>query len=268
MKARPETSIMPFSFESQQVRVIDRGGEPWFVAKDVAESLGYVWKASESIRHIPEEWKGVHSEWTPGGSQDMLIISEQGLYFFLGRSDKRKALPFQKWIAGEVLPSIRKTGQYQLKDARAVLRKTRQAAQQCSLEWQANRTTGKVMRRELTDTIKMFIGYAKGQGSRSAERYYVNITVMINDAVLGKQAGRDPNFRDNLGAFELMMLGVVEQKAAQYLQDAMQLVLQYKSCFQETKDKVTNLVGVMRDVGVFPLLCGPANTHANLLPQQ
>ena len=42
----------------------------------------------------------------------MLCLSEQGLYFFLARSDKERALPFQKWIAGEVIPSIRRTGQY------------------------------------------------------------------------------------------------------------------------------------------------------------
>jgi len=42
----------------------------------------------------------------------MAVLAEQGLYFFLGRSDKPAALPFQKWIAGEVLPSIRKTGEY------------------------------------------------------------------------------------------------------------------------------------------------------------
>jgi len=42
----------------------------------------------------------------------MLCLSEPGLYFFLGRSDKEAALPFQKWVAGEVIPSIRKTGYY------------------------------------------------------------------------------------------------------------------------------------------------------------
>ena len=42
----------------------------------------------------------------------MHTFSEQGLYFFLGRSDKPTALPFQKWLAGDVLPSIRKTGGY------------------------------------------------------------------------------------------------------------------------------------------------------------
>ena len=49
---------------------------------------------------------------TLGGTQELWCISEQGLYFFLNRSDKPKALPMQKWVAGEVLPSIRKTGNY------------------------------------------------------------------------------------------------------------------------------------------------------------
>ena len=42
----------------------------------------------------------------------MLCLSEQGLYFFVCRSDKPKALPFQKWLAGEVLPALRRTGEY------------------------------------------------------------------------------------------------------------------------------------------------------------
>ena len=49
---------------------------------------------------------------TPRGPQEMAVLTERGLYFFLGRSDKSKALPFQKWIAGDVLPAIRKTGSY------------------------------------------------------------------------------------------------------------------------------------------------------------
>ena len=106
-------SIVPFNFEGANVRVIDRAGEPWFVAKDVADALGMYWNGSKTVGHVPDEWKGVGSDPTPGGKQEMLLLSEQGVYFFLGRSDKPKALPFQKWIAGKVLPSIRKTGRYE-----------------------------------------------------------------------------------------------------------------------------------------------------------
>jgi prophage antirepressor-like protein len=105
--------LQVFGFEGREVRVILKNGEPWFVAKDVAEALGYVWKGtSGTISHVPEEWRGVCSVQTPSGMQDMACLSEQGLYFFLGRSDKPGALPFQKLVAGTILPPIRKTGSY------------------------------------------------------------------------------------------------------------------------------------------------------------
>lgn len=107
-----------FNFShSFSVRIIMRDGEPWFVAKDVAEALDYAWAGIRNVQHVPEEWRGVESVSTPSGEQQMHVLSEQGLYFFLGRSDKPKALPFQKWLAGEVLPSIRKTGAYIAREA-------------------------------------------------------------------------------------------------------------------------------------------------------
>lgn len=106
-----------FGFGENKVRIFrDANGEPWFVAKDVALALEYEWNGQARIAHVPEEWRGVTSVVTPRGNQDMLTLSEQGLYFFLGRSDKPKALPFQKWLAGEVLPSLRKTGKYEKPD--------------------------------------------------------------------------------------------------------------------------------------------------------
>jgi prophage antirepressor-like protein len=92
--------------------------ELWFVAKDIATALEYPTSSISQIKNlianVPEEWKGLKPIKTLGGSQNMVVLSEQGLYFFIGRSDKQKALPFQKWIAGEVLPSIRKTGNYSI----------------------------------------------------------------------------------------------------------------------------------------------------------
>lgn len=106
-------NVKPFNFEKNQVRVIqDDNGEPLFVAKDVAQALGYNWQVA-LVKHVPEEWKGVIRSNTPSGEQRLTVLTEQGLYFFTARSDKPKALPFQKWLAGDVLPSIRKTGGYQ-----------------------------------------------------------------------------------------------------------------------------------------------------------
>lgn len=106
---------MPFSFESSSIRVVTKQDGSWsVVAKDVALALGYVWAGMATIGHVPEEWRGVNSILTPGGMQEITCLTEPGLYYFLARSDKQKAIPFQKWIAGDVLPSIRKTGSYNL----------------------------------------------------------------------------------------------------------------------------------------------------------
>lgn len=106
------TNIIPFEFESNKIRtVIDKDGSVLFVAKDIAEALGYKWQPN-LLDKVPEEWKGIKRFNTLGGKQEMLFLSEAGLYFFCVRSDKPKALPLQKWIAGDVLPSIRKTGSY------------------------------------------------------------------------------------------------------------------------------------------------------------
>lgn len=106
------SELTPFAFGENLVRTLtDEQGNPWFVAKDVALALGYEWNGSARISHVPEEWRRVTSVVTPG-VQEMLTLSEQGLYFFLGRSDKPGALPFQKWLAGEVLPALRRTGVY------------------------------------------------------------------------------------------------------------------------------------------------------------
>jgi anti-repressor protein len=104
-------SLQVFDFEQSKVRMVLVNGEPWFVAKDMVEALGYEWKTN-LVYNVPEEWRGANPVSTPGGIQTMTCLSEQGVYFFLARSDKPSALPFPKKIAGEIVPSIRKFGAY------------------------------------------------------------------------------------------------------------------------------------------------------------
>lgn len=113
------SDLKTFSFKGDEVRVLlTKEGEPLFVAKDVAQSLGYSSNNMGTIfQSVPEEWKGRNRIATLGGEQSVLTFTEQGLYFFLCRSDKPKARPFQKWLAGIVLPSIRRTGSYSLPKA-------------------------------------------------------------------------------------------------------------------------------------------------------
>ena len=114
-------ALSQFNFQTNAVRTIAENGEIWFVAKDISKALDYSQSSTAAVifQSVPDEWKGIKPIDTLGGRQKLLMISEQGLYFFLGRSDKPKALPFQKWLAGEVLPAIRKTGSYSVSISKA-----------------------------------------------------------------------------------------------------------------------------------------------------
>lgn len=109
------SDLKSFFFRGDEIRVFPApNGEPLFVAKDIAVALDYEWSGNKTVGHIPEEWKVVESVSTTFGQKETICLTEQGLYFFLCRSDKPKARPFQKWLAGIVLPSIRRTGSYSL----------------------------------------------------------------------------------------------------------------------------------------------------------
>ena len=99
-----------------EVRVTELNDEPMFAAKDVAKALGYSdnTNVSTATSFIPDEWKGVFPINTPYGNQEIMFVTEKGLYFWLGRCDKPNALPYQKWLASDVLPSIRKHGGYHI----------------------------------------------------------------------------------------------------------------------------------------------------------
>lgn len=100
-----------FDFEEQAIRTVMRDGEPWFVAVDVCRVLELA-NTSQAVSRLDEDEKGIISNDTLGGPQQMLIISESGFYALVNRSDKLEAKRFRKWVTSVVLPSIRKTGSY------------------------------------------------------------------------------------------------------------------------------------------------------------
>ncbi|SCQ72891.1 BRO family protein [Propionibacterium freudenreichii] len=111
-------SVIPFSYDDHPVRVIERDGEPWFVASDVCRVLSI---RTDSIRSILEaDEVGTTNPNTIGvapGGRDPLVISEAGLYSLVLRSRKAQAVPFRRWVTHEVIPSIRKRGMYATPDA-------------------------------------------------------------------------------------------------------------------------------------------------------
>jgi prophage antirepressor-like protein len=102
-----------FDFEGQQVKVFGSTKHPEWVVADVGAALG-IKKSALSLRvaKMPESWKGMYSIHTPGGEQQMLTVTEPGLYELIFRSDKPAAQRFRVWMFEEVLPSIRRTGSY------------------------------------------------------------------------------------------------------------------------------------------------------------
>lgn len=99
--------------EFGEVRVLEQGGSPWFVGKDVAEKLGYSNTRDALAKHVDGEDKGdVAIRDAIGREQSTIIINESGLYSLVLSSKLESAKRFKRWVTSEVLPSIRRHGMY------------------------------------------------------------------------------------------------------------------------------------------------------------
>ncbi len=115
----PVQAVSPaiFQFHSIEVRTIDRDGRVWFVAGDVAKALGYA-DAIHLTRVLDEDEAALHnveirSENGTLQIREVTILSESGLYHALLKSRKPQARPFRRWVTQEVLPAIRRSGNFQ-----------------------------------------------------------------------------------------------------------------------------------------------------------
>lgn len=108
-------SLMIFDFNKNKVRSFKKDDNSiWFVAKDVCDVLEIVNNRDAILKLDDDEKDDVGITDTIGRNQDMTIISESGLYSLVLTSRKKEAKNFKKWITSEVIPSIRKTGGYNL----------------------------------------------------------------------------------------------------------------------------------------------------------
>lgn len=112
-----DSQLQPFQFEGIEIRFVGTAEVPEWVAADIVAVLYPVSRRenlSNYLSKVPAEWKGNKQLITPGGKQSMITLYEPGLYALIARSESPLAVPFQKWVYEEVLPSIRKTGSYSL----------------------------------------------------------------------------------------------------------------------------------------------------------
>ena len=133
-----------FNFGPHQVRELEKDGEPWFVAKDVIQILG-VGNITEALRGLREDERCSVVLNTPGGKQEMAMVSEPGLYRLVFRSRKPEAEKFKRWVTHEVLPSIRKHGFYVLEQR--VARIKNQALNYCQWYFSARKECQKLEER-------------------------------------------------------------------------------------------------------------------------
>lgn len=107
------SNIQIFNYQSNEVRTVEMGGEPWFVLKDVCNILG-ISKYRDTAARLDADERGSVEVDTLGGTQQVIAVNESGLYHVILRSDKPEAAPFRKWVTSEVLPTLRKTGSYMM----------------------------------------------------------------------------------------------------------------------------------------------------------
>jgi prophage antirepressor-like protein len=117
---RENNQLVPFTFENHDVRTVMIDGAPWFIAKDVCDILG-IQQPANVMRDFPKSEKGVYSIHTSSENgtkqrREMLTVNEPGLYRLIFQSRKPEAEKFKTWVFSEVLPQIRCTGTYSMKE--------------------------------------------------------------------------------------------------------------------------------------------------------
>lgn len=105
------TVVVPFKFETREVRTLLLDGQPWFFAIDVCQALSLM-DTNKALIGLDNDEKREHEQYSGSGRKPVLI-NESGLYSLILRSRKAEAKRFKKWVTSEVLPSIRKHGRYE-----------------------------------------------------------------------------------------------------------------------------------------------------------
>ena len=119
---KTQSQLSTFKFESKSIRTLAINNEPWFVAKDVCDTLK-ISNVSDALLKLDDDEKatiGLTDSQAGNGAQSISIISESGMYTLILRcrdAVKKGSIPhrFRKWVTAEVLPTIRKTGKYESK---------------------------------------------------------------------------------------------------------------------------------------------------------
>lgn len=199
----------------------------YLLAEGLDRPHDHVRKLIENYREDFEDFSDLKSRKlkSTGGRPAVEYMLDEDQFMFLGTLLKNtpKVVAFKKAIV------------QQFKKARLILQSLQQ--HKATETYQITRTAGKIVRRETTDTMKAFTEYAISQGSQNAERYYSNITKMLN-TLLFVVHGKFKNLREVLTIQQLMTVSSAENIVSRGLEDGMNKKKYYKDIYQDVKARV------------------------------
>lgn len=203
-------------FDREHHRVIDlikKHKKRFFRLDNNSDSTGFI------MRRVPVK--------KAGRPVDEIMLNEQQSIFLgtLFRNTER-VLDFKERLAGDFVK------QRKIINALMSNRKTP--------EWIKNRATGKIARKEETDTIKDFVKYAKIQGSKSADRYYVILSKCVNTNMF-TFTGKFKNVREVMTATQLMDVKFADKIVSRGLLDGMAQGFHYKKIYEMVKERLITL---------------------------
>ena len=171
------------SFNEKNIRVIGSYNEPWFVAKDICNILELK-NITETMKMIPEKWRSSEKLNTFGGEQNMIIINEAGLYKLIMRSNKPIAQKFQEVVCEEILPSLRKKGEYKIQ---SIIDKNKE------LEEEKKKIIDKYEKTKKREIEKGYIIYV-GMNDLDPKVFKVGTTVNLSSRTSSLSTGTSEDF--------------------------------------------------------------------------
>ena len=168
------------SFNDKKVRVVGTFDEPMFVAKDICDILALK-NVTDSLKIIPEKWKKTMILTTTNrGEQNTNLINEAGLYKLIMRSNKPIAEKFQEWVCEDVLPSIRKKGDYVLEEYKQKLEEKQKELENKNQKLIEKQEEIKDVKNKLTKEENLVLRLKKSVANHSKKyRFYHSFKEML-----------------------------------------------------------------------------------------
>ncbi len=175
-----------FDFEDTVVRSLVIDNEPWFVGKDICSCLGIA-NNRDALATLDADELRVDISDTSVGKRHMAFINECGLYHLIFRSRKPQAQRFRRWVTHEVLPSIRKTGQYQTTQVNL-----EDMGEKLRLVQEARRVYGKKPAQSLWESLGLPAVLTNAETKQQADRdsLLTYLRAFLNECLIEDQKSR------------------------------------------------------------------------------